>query len=81
MTRQEIVEKLERDYGYSFTKEGEFGHEFDWICELMEDVQNLVKESDSLPCVRDRLNDFLSKQQDIPDEIQKVINEKFWEMI
>lgn len=40
-------------------------------------------KADNLPIsdVKDRLNDFLSKQQDIPDEVQKVINEKFWDLI
>lgn len=48
--------------------------------DLLEAVE-LFKESDSLPFVRDRLNDFLSKQQDIPEDIQKAINEKFWDII
>ena len=42
-----------------------------------EEREELVKQSD----VRERLNDFLSKQQDIPEEVQKVINEKFWDLI
>ena len=41
-----------------------------------EQVNNLP-----ISIVKDRLNDFLSKQQDIPEEIQKVINEKFWDLI
>lgn len=55
------------------------------FCDSQMGKYILVLESkvENLPVsdVRDRLKDFLSKQQNISEDVQSVINEKFWDLI
>jgi len=53
MKTEDIIKELELNYGYTFAKEGTDNKwQFEWLCEMINDVQNVVTENCNLPVVR-----------------------------
>ncbi len=46
METKEIIKELELNYGYKFNPKKK--HEFDWICDLIKDVETVVSNNESL---------------------------------
>ena len=51
METKEIIKELELNYGYKFNPKEK--HEFDWICDLIKDVETVVSKNESLHLVSD----------------------------
>lgn len=49
MKTKKIIKELELNYGYKFNPKEK--HEFDWICDLISDVQKVVSKNESLHLV------------------------------
>ena len=49
METKEIIKELELNYGYKFNPKEK--HEFDWICDLIKDVETVVSKNESLHLV------------------------------
>ncbi len=49
MRTKEIIKELELNYGYNFNPEEK--HEFDWLCNLIKDVETVVYKNESLHLV------------------------------
>jgi hypothetical protein len=49
MGTKEIIKELELNYGYKFNPKEK--HEFDWICDIIKDVETVVSKNESLHLV------------------------------
>ena len=68
MKTEDIIKELELNYGYTFAKEGTDNKwQFEWICEMINDVQNVVTKNCNLNIVSSRLSfaRFVAKNYDI----------------
>lgn len=55
MKTEDIIKELELNYGYTFAKEGTDNKwQFEWICEMINDVQDVVTENCNLHVVSQR---------------------------
>jgi len=52
METKKIIEELELNYGYKFNPKEK--HEFDWLCNLVKDVETVVSKNESLHLVSQR---------------------------
>jgi len=60
METKEIIEELELNYGYKFNPKEKY--EFDWLCNLIKDVETVVSKNESL---------HLVSESDIKDVTEK----------
>lgn len=52
MKTEDIIKELELNYGYTFANEGTDNKwQFEWICEMINDVQNVVTKNCNLHVV------------------------------
>ena len=55
MKTEDTIKELELNYGYTFAKEGtDSKWQFEWICEMINDVQNVVTKNCNLHIVSNR---------------------------
>jgi hypothetical protein len=64
MDTEKIIKILEAEYGYTFSQDTKHDkYQFDWLCELIKDTADVVKNNAVLPLV----SGSVQQKETIPD--------------
>lgn len=76
MKTEDIIKELELNYGYTFAKEGTDNKwQFEWICEMINDVQNVVTKNCNLYIVSGSSLDVAKQIPQVP-QTQMALNDQ-----